>query len=207
MVNGIGRTLPNTNHDTTSVTYYHRDVSLYRSSKFKKADAYTKLVNFHTSQSGGNLLANSRISIRAGDMVVINNNEGIQNFYKSSYQPPEVSKFVVQDRKVPDGWYTCFPLTYLRSSHSCLAPFTPSAGLRLVTTQSVALTATWSKDSNLSDQYKSSKQSGTVRSINARILRIGLDDRFRNFCHVFGSESPFPVDLDLAKNQTVGDLK
>jgi hypothetical protein len=36
---------------------------------------------------------------------------------------------------------------------------------------------------------------------------IGLDDMFTIFCYVPGSGSLFPIDLDLAKNQTVGELK
>jgi hypothetical protein len=36
---------------------------------------------------------------------------------------------------------------------------------------------------------------------------IALDDIFTNFCYVLGSGSLFPVDLDLANNQTVSELK
>jgi hypothetical protein len=36
---------------------------------------------------------------------------------------------------------------------------------------------------------------------------ISLDVIFKIFCYVPGSGSLFPVDLDLAKNQTVGELK
>jgi hypothetical protein len=82
-------------------------------------------------------------------------NEELQNFYKSSYQPPEVAKLVVQDRKVPDG---------------------------LLTSRTIAL--------------------APIRLING-----SNDDMFQIFCYVLGSGSPFPVNLNLAKRQTVGGLK
>jgi hypothetical protein len=84
--------------------------------ELKKANAFTRLVDFQQQPIWEELVSeieaiyripSDRVEIafldRKGETVVINNNEGLLCFYESSYQPPEVPKFVVQDMEVPDG--------------------------------------------------------------------------------------------------------
>jgi hypothetical protein len=86
--------------------------------KLKKANASTKLANFseHWQPSWKVLTArieslfqipSGLVSVafidEGGEIITLNSQQELQDFYESSYQPSQVTKFVVRDIKDKDG--------------------------------------------------------------------------------------------------------
>src|SRR5438552_2587565 len=80
--------------------------------KLKKANASTKIVTFAEPPSWEHLaskitdIPRDQVSLafvdKDEDAITVNNEEDLQDFYKSSYRASEVNKFVVQNLSVPD---------------------------------------------------------------------------------------------------------
>jgi PB1 domain len=84
--------------------------------KLKKANASTKLANFPEQPSWKVLTArieslfqipSGLVSVafidEGGETITLNSQQELQDFYESSYQPSQVTKFVVRDIKDKDG--------------------------------------------------------------------------------------------------------
>jgi hypothetical protein len=84
--------------------------------KLKKANASTRLANFPGQPSWEALtsrieslfqIPSAQVSVAfidgEGETITLNSHQELQDFYESSYQPAQATKFVVCDRKDQDS--------------------------------------------------------------------------------------------------------